>query len=83
MFAKHVSAAIAATALLATVASAQTPTTAADHANNASTVSEATFHGDWRASKLVGQDRFNPDLVISQKVRDDDVLRVALQVRAQ
>jgi sporulation protein YlmC with PRC-barrel domain len=59
MFGKYIVAALAGTALLANVASAQTPTTAADHPNTASTVSESALHGDWRASKLVGLNVYN------------------------
>jgi sporulation protein YlmC with PRC-barrel domain len=58
MFAKTVTAALAGTALLATIASAQTPT--ADRANAASsTVSSSALQGDWRASKVVGLSVYN------------------------
>ena len=60
MFAKTVMAALAGTALLATVASAQTPTATADRANTASnTVSSSQLQGDWRASKVVGLSVYN------------------------
>jgi sporulation protein YlmC with PRC-barrel domain len=58
MFAKTVTAALAGTALLATIASAQTPTT--DRANSASnTISSSELRGDWRASKVVGLNVYN------------------------
>ena len=57
MFAKTITAALVSTALLATVASAQTPT---DRSNSASsTVSSSTLQGDWRASKVVGLKVYN------------------------
>ena len=59
MFAKYLTAALAGTALLATVASAQTPTATADKANTASTISESSLHGDWRASKVAGLNVYN------------------------
>lgn len=60
MFGKSFTAAVAGTALLAAVASAQTPTATTDRANPASTaVSESSFHGDWRASKVVGLSVYN------------------------
>ena len=59
MFAKYLTAALAGTALLATVASAQTPTAATDKANTASTISESSLHGDWRASKVAGLNVYN------------------------
>jgi sporulation protein YlmC with PRC-barrel domain len=59
MFAKYLTAALAGTALLATVASAQTPTATTDKANTASTISESSLHGDWRASKVVGLNVYN------------------------
>jgi hypothetical protein len=59
MFAKTITAALAATALLATIASAQTPT-AADRADTASnTISSSALQGDWRASKVVGLGVYN------------------------
>ena len=59
MFAKYLTAALAGTALLATVASAQTPTATTDKANTASTISESSLHGDWRASKVAGLSVYN------------------------
>ncbi|THD51016.1 MAG: PRC-barrel domain containing protein [Bradyrhizobium sp.] len=58
MLAKYITAVLAGTALLATVASAQTPTATTDRANPAA-ASDSTFHGDWRASKLVGLSVYN------------------------
>jgi sporulation protein YlmC with PRC-barrel domain len=64
MFAKYIAAALAGTALLATVASAQTPATTTDRANTpsadtATTLSESSLQGDWRASKVVGLNVYN------------------------
>jgi hypothetical protein len=60
MFVKTVTAALAGTALLATIASAQTPTTTTDRANTASnTISSSALQGDWRASKIVGLSVYN------------------------
>jgi sporulation protein YlmC with PRC-barrel domain len=60
MLGKYITAALAGTALLATVASAQTPTATTDRANPSSTVvSESSFNGDWRASKVVGLSVYN------------------------
>ena len=59
MFAKYITAALAGTALLATVASAQTPTTTTDRANTATTLSDSSLQGDWRASKVVGLAVYN------------------------
>lgn len=56
MFAKTVTAALAGTALLATIASAQTPTTAPGSSN---TISSSQVQGDWRASKVVGLKVYN------------------------
>ena len=56
MFVKSMMAALAGTALLATVAVAQTPTTTTD---KVSTMSESSLHGDWRASKVVGLNVYN------------------------
>jgi sporulation protein YlmC with PRC-barrel domain len=65
MFTKHITAVLGGTALLATVASAQTPTTPAqtpaaapDHATTA-TLSESSLQGDWRVSKVVGLNVYN------------------------
>ena len=61
MFAKTVTAALAGTALLATIASAQTPTAATgDHATGA-TIPESSLKGDWRASKVVGLKVYNDE----------------------
>ena len=60
MFVKTVTAALAGTALLATIASAQTPTATTDRANTASnTISSSALQGDWRASKVVGLNVYN------------------------
>ena len=59
MFAKYITAALAGTALLATVASAQTPTTTTDRANTATTLSDSSLQGNWRASKVVGLAVYN------------------------
>jgi hypothetical protein len=56
MIAKTLTTALAGTALLVTVASAQTPTPTPDRANTATsdTMSASQLQGDWRASKVVG-----------------------------
>ena len=59
MLVKYITAALAGTALLATVASAQTPTATTDRANMAPAASESSFHGNWRASKIVGLSVYN------------------------
>jgi sporulation protein YlmC with PRC-barrel domain len=59
MLLKYITAALAATALLATVASAQTPAPTTDRANVAPAASESSFHGDWRVSKIVGLSVYN------------------------
>ena len=60
MFAKTVTAALAGTALLAAMASAQTPTATGDRANAASgSISNSQLEGDWRASKVVGLRVYN------------------------
>jgi hypothetical protein len=58
---KYITAGLAASALLATVASAQTPTTTSDRAANMApaTASGSSFQGDWRASKIVGLNVYN------------------------
>ncbi len=64
MFAKSLAAGVAASALLASVAFAQTPTTG-DRANTmapaptAASGSSTSFTGDWRASKVVGLNVYN------------------------
>src|ERR1700720_3113662 len=63
MFIKYITAALAGTALLATVASAQTPTTPADRTAPAATTSSSSstlsLQGNWRASKVVGLSVYN------------------------
>src|ERR1700694_4526540 len=60
MLAKYITAGLAGSALLATVAFAQTPTATSDRANMApATASESSFQGNWRASKLVGLNVYN------------------------
>jgi sporulation protein YlmC with PRC-barrel domain len=59
MFAKYITASLAASALLASAAFAQTPTTTTDRANMAPSASSSSFQGDWRASKVVGLSVYN------------------------
>jgi sporulation protein YlmC with PRC-barrel domain len=60
MLAKYITAGLAGSALLATVAFAQTPTTTTDRANMApAAASDSSFQGDWRASKVVGVSVYN------------------------
>jgi sporulation protein YlmC with PRC-barrel domain len=61
MFAKYMTAGLVASALFASVAFAQTPTTTTDRANMTppSAASNSSFQGDWRASKLVGLSVYN------------------------
>jgi sporulation protein YlmC with PRC-barrel domain len=61
MFAKTITAGLVGTALLATAAFAQTPTATTDRANMASATAsdQASFQGNWRASKLVGLSVYN------------------------
>jgi hypothetical protein len=60
MLAKYVTAGLAASVLLATAASAQTPAATADRANMSSTTSsESSLQGDWRTSKVVGLSVYN------------------------
>jgi sporulation protein YlmC with PRC-barrel domain len=60
MLAKYVAAGLAASALLASVAFAQTPTATSDRANmTPAAASDSSFKGDWRASKLVGLNVYN------------------------
>jgi hypothetical protein len=56
MVTKYLMAGFAASALMASVAFAQTPTT--DRAD-VSTASGTSFQGDWRASKVVGLKVYN------------------------
>jgi sporulation protein YlmC with PRC-barrel domain len=60
MLARYITAGLAASALLATVAFAQAPTTTTDRANVApAAASDSSFQGNWRASKLVGLSVYN------------------------
>jgi sporulation protein YlmC with PRC-barrel domain len=61
MFVKYMTTGLVASALLASVASAQTPTATTDPANNMTpaAASDSSFQGDWRASKLVGLKVYN------------------------
>src|ERR1700758_241645 len=62
MLAKYTAAGLIGTALLASVAIAQTPTTTSDRANMAPAAasdSSSTFQGNWRASKVVGLNVYN------------------------
>ena len=64
MLVKYMTAGVAASALLATVAFAQTPTTTTDRNNMApaatsSSTANASYQGDWRTSKLVGLSVYN------------------------
>jgi sporulation protein YlmC with PRC-barrel domain len=60
MLAKYITAGLAASALLVTVASAQTPTTTTDRNNMApASASNSSYQGDWRASKIVGLGVYN------------------------
>ena len=60
MLAKYITAGLAGSALLATVAFAQTPTATTDRANMApAAASDSSFQGNWRASKVVGLNVYN------------------------
>jgi hypothetical protein len=60
MIAKYLTAGVAASALLATVAFAQTPTTTTNRADMSSPAASGTsYQGDWRASKVVGLKIYN------------------------
>jgi sporulation protein YlmC with PRC-barrel domain len=60
MFARYVTTGLAGAALMASAAFAQTPTATSDRANlSPSAASDASFHGDWRASKLAGLSVYN------------------------
>jgi sporulation protein YlmC with PRC-barrel domain len=61
MFVKYVTAGLAGSALLATVAFAQTPTANSDGTNKMATasMSESSFQGSWRTSKVVGLNVYN------------------------
>jgi sporulation protein YlmC with PRC-barrel domain len=59
---KHISAAVAASALLASVAFAQTPqtpTATSDRGNMAASETSSSFQGNWRASKMAGLSVYN------------------------
>ena len=60
MLVKSVAAGLAGSALLMTVAFAQTPTTTTDRGNMApAAASDSSFKGDWRTSKVVGLSVYN------------------------
>ena len=60
MLAKYMTAGLVGSALLATVAFAQTPTATTERANMApATASDSSFQGNWRASKVVGLNVYN------------------------
>jgi sporulation protein YlmC with PRC-barrel domain len=58
MFAKSVIAGLAGSALLVTVAFAQTPAATSD-GTKAAPMSDSSLHGDWRTSKVVGLNVYN------------------------
>src|SRR5437899_2285530 len=60
MLAKYMTAGLVGSALLATIAFAQTPTATSDRANMApAAASDSSFQGNWRASKIVGLSVYN------------------------
>jgi sporulation protein YlmC with PRC-barrel domain len=60
MITKYLTAGLVGSALLATVAFAQTPTATGDRATMApATASDSSFQGNWRASKVVGLSVYN------------------------
>jgi PRC-barrel domain len=60
MLAKYVMAGLAGSALLASVAVAQSPTATTDRATTPpAAASDSSFHGTWRASKVVGLNVYN------------------------
>jgi sporulation protein YlmC with PRC-barrel domain len=59
MSVKYIPAALAASALLVSVAFAQTPTATTDRSNMAPSSTSSAFQGDWRASKVVGLSVYN------------------------
>jgi sporulation protein YlmC with PRC-barrel domain len=59
MSVKYISVALAASALLASVAFAQTPTATTDRGNMAPSATSSSFQGDWRASKVIGLSVYN------------------------
>jgi sporulation protein YlmC with PRC-barrel domain len=60
MLAKQITAGLIGSALLASVAFAQTPTATTDRASTApAAASDSSFQGNWRASKVVGLSVYN------------------------
>jgi sporulation protein YlmC with PRC-barrel domain len=61
MFAKHLTAGLVGTALLATAAFAQTPAATSDRTNMAPAAAStsSSFQGNWRTSKVVGLNVYN------------------------
>jgi sporulation protein YlmC with PRC-barrel domain len=61
MLVKYMTAGLAASALLASVAFAQTPSSSSDRPSTtaATTSSESSYQGNWRASKMVGLSVYN------------------------
>lgn len=63
MISKHMTAALIGSALLATAAVAQTPSTSMDNTKAApaaaATTPDSGFHGTWRSSKVVGLNVYN------------------------
>jgi hypothetical protein len=63
MISKYMTAALAGSALLATAAIAQTPSKTMDNTKTApsaaATTSDSSYHGDWRASKVIGLNVYN------------------------
>jgi sporulation protein YlmC with PRC-barrel domain len=59
MFAKYLAAGLAGSALLATVAFAQTPAATGETTMAPVAASGASFQGDWRSSKVVGLNVYN------------------------
>ncbi|MEA2864358.1 MAG: hypothetical protein QOC84_2314 [Bradyrhizobium sp.] len=61
MFVKYISAGLAASALLASVAFAQNPSSPSDRPSTAAatTTSDSSFQGTWRTSKMVGLSVYN------------------------
>src|SRR4030088_2749648 len=60
MLAKYITAGLVGSALLATVAFAQSPTATTDRANTApAAASDSSFQGTWRASKIIGLSVYN------------------------
>ena len=60
MLAKYITTGLVGSALLATVAFAQTPTATTDSAKMApATASDSSYTGNWRASKIVGLNVYN------------------------